>query len=103
MPTTPTTDPLVTPEVPPMPTASAAVPTFDEIAALAPDERKVFRGVDWDFYKRVGDVVGERPWIRIAYDGKDLEIMPVGPFHDELAGLASELAKSIAKELDIPF
>jgi Uma2 family endonuclease len=86
-----------------MPPASAAVPTFDEIAALAPDERKVFWGVGWDFYKRVGDVVGERPWIRVAYDGKDLEIMPVGPFHDQVAGLASDLAKTLAEELDIPF
>lgn len=103
MPTTTTADPLVPPESPPMPPASAAVPTLDEIAALAPDERKVFRGVDWDFYQRVGEVVGERPWIRVAYDGKDLEIMPVGPFHDEVAGLASDLAKIIAKELDIPF
>ena len=61
---------------------SPAVPTLDELDRLKPGERRVFRGVDWDFYERLHDVVGERPWFRIAFDGRDLEIMPVSPLHE---------------------
>ncbi len=71
MSTTPTTaDPLV-PAGSPMSPDCPSVPTLDELERLAPGESKVFRGVDWNFYVSVSEIVGERPWIRIAYDGRD--------------------------------
>src|SRR6185312_777807 len=104
MSTTPTSaEPLVSPESPPVPVGGPSVPTLDELDTLMLDERRVFRRVGWGFYERLLNVVGERPWFRTAYDGKDLEIMTVGPFHDDLAELASELVKVIVEELEIPW
>jgi Uma2 family endonuclease len=103
MPTTPTTEPLIPPEPLPAPPTTPAVPTLDQLEALTPDERQVFRGVDWDFYERVLDVVGERPRFRIAYDGRDVEIMPVSQLHEEDAWFGAALIQVIAKELRIPW
>jgi Uma2 family endonuclease len=69
---------------------------------LAPDVRKVFHGVDWSFYQRLSEVVGEqRPGFRLAYDGRDLEIMVVGPLHEDIAEFAGEFVKVVAEELEI--
>ncbi len=87
----------------PMPAAPRGLPTLDEIESLTPGERAVFRGVDWDFYERLHDLVGERPALRIAFDGSDLEIMWVGPFHAYLAVHAASLVEVLTEELDIPF
>src|SRR5262245_8790303 len=104
MPTTPTSaDPLVPPESSTTRVASPAIPTLEDLERLAPEERRVFRGVDWEFYERLHDVVGKRRWFRIAYDGRDLEIMPVGPVHEEGAWFGASLIEVIAEELEIPW
>jgi DNA replication initiation complex subunit (GINS family) len=35
------------------------VPTLDELDRLKPGESRLFRGVDWNFYERVHEVVEE--------------------------------------------
>jgi Uma2 family endonuclease len=100
-PTTPTIDPGTIPEPLSAPPAPPAILSLDELYQMEPDVRRVFRGVDWNFYERLLDVVGERPSVRIAYDGTDLEIMVTGPLHDDFAELAGELVKVIAEELEI--
>ncbi len=80
-----------------------ALPTIDEIESLTPGERAVFRGVDWGFYMRRHDVVGERPWLRIAYDGRDLEVMWVGPLQGLLGARAAGLVEVLTEELEILF
>ena len=102
-PTTPTIDPGAVPEPLSAPPTTPPIPSLDDLYEMTPDVRRVFRGVDWNFYERLHDVVGERPGIRIAYDGKDLEIMVTGPLHDDIADLAGDLVKTIAEELDIPW
>ena len=79
MSTTPTTaDPLVPAESSPTPPASPSVPTLDDLERLAPEERRVFRGVDWAFYEQVLQAHWGRRWLQVAFDGRDLEIMPIG-------------------------
>jgi Uma2 family endonuclease len=102
-PTTPIIDPIGSPEPLSAPTANLALPSPDDIYRMPFDERWVIRGVDWDFYTRLLDVVGERPSVRIAYDGKDLEIMVTGPLHDNTAELAGDLVGVIGEELEIPW
>jgi hypothetical protein len=41
------------------------------------DERGVMRNVSWNLYNRLTDAIGERSSIRVAFDGKDVEIMVV--------------------------
>jgi Uma2 family endonuclease len=103
MPTTPTVDPLVPPEPSPAPSTSPAVPTLDELGELKPGESRVIQGVDWEFYERLHGIVGERPWSRIAYDGSDVEIMPVSHLHEEDAWFGADLIEIIASELRIPW
>jgi Uma2 family endonuclease len=79
-----------------------AVPTLDEIMRLKPGERRVYRGVDWGFYERVHEVVGPSRWLRIAFDGKDLEIMPTSGFHDFVKDYSFRLIEIITEELGIP-
>jgi Uma2 family endonuclease len=70
------------------PRVSPAVPT--ETTAVPDEERGVMRDVSWNLYNQLTDAIGERSHIRIAYDGKDMEIMTPGPRHErstELLGL----------------
>ena len=58
------------------------------------EERGVMRGVSWNLYDRLTDAIGERSSVRVAFDGKDVEIMVVGPVHE---GLGDSWACSLAK------
>jgi Uma2 family endonuclease len=101
MPTTPTTEPRVPSDHSLAPPSRPAVPTLDEILRLEPGERWVFRGVDWAFYERVHEVVGLNRWHRIAFDGKDLEIMPTSGFHDFVTDFSFRFIEIVTEELEI--
>ena len=63
-------------------------PTAPSMAPAAPEEeRGVMRGVSWNLYDRLTDAIGERSSIRVAFDGKDVEIMVVGPVHEGVGRL----------------
>ena len=63
-------------------------PIAPSMAPAAPEEeRGVMRGVSWNLYDRLTDAIGERSSIRVAFDGKDVEIMVVGPVHEGIRGL----------------
>jgi hypothetical protein len=51
------------------------------------EERGVIRDVSWEFYDRLSSSLSEHTSIRLAYDGKDIEVMVVGPIHDWLKEL----------------
>ncbi len=75
------------------------VPTLDELyQMIGQNECAVFRGVDWAYYERLLEVVGETSGIRLAYDGKDLEIMSPGPLHDDTKGRAGKFVEVVAEE-----
>jgi Uma2 family endonuclease len=76
--------------------------TVDALYCMtAQNERAVIRGVDWADYERLLEVVGERSAIRLAYDGKDLEIMSPGPLHDDVKGRAGKFVEIVSEELDV--
>ena len=67
------------------------------------DERGVMRNVSWDLYDRLTDAIGERSSIRIAFDGKDMEIMVVGPLHESLGELLGIFVCEVCDGLDLDF
>jgi Uma2 family endonuclease len=63
----------------------------------------VIRGVNWAFYERLVDSIPEGVNIHVDYDGKDLEIMVLGPFHDGKKKLLGQLVEAVTQELEIPY
>jgi Uma2 family endonuclease len=85
----------------------SVVGTIPHPAAVLPplpvplDERGVIRGASWDFYDRLSDAVGTPTSIRMAYDGKDIEIMVVGPTHDGFKELLGIFINDVAMGIDV--
>ena len=80
------------------------IPSSKSATTLVPDEeRGVMRDVSWEFYDRLSDAVGEQSHIRMAYDGKDLEIMTLGPMHEQSRGLLGSFIEAVAEGLEVDF
>jgi Uma2 family endonuclease len=93
--------------LPPSPAAapSRALPTLDELRAMdvEPDERVVIRGVDWDFYEQLVDSIPEDEYIRVDYDGNDMEIVMVISYrHDGVKKRLGRFVEAVAEEGEIP-
>ena len=67
------------------PSPSPAAPTKTTI--VPDEERGVMRDVSYNLYDRLSGSLSEHTSIRLAYDGKDIEVMVVGPIHDQLKEL----------------
>ena len=59
------------------------------------------RGVSWNLYDQLTDALGERSSIRVAFDGKDLEIMVLQPVHENLGDLLSLFVNEVYDGLEI--
>jgi Uma2 family endonuclease len=81
--------------VPRAPVAPSIRPT-----AVA-EERGVMRGVSWNLYDRLTDALSERASVRIAFDGKDAEIMVLGPVHEGLADRLGVFVGEVRDGLDL--
>ena len=68
---------------------------------IAAEDRGVMRGVSWNFYDRLTDAISERSSVRIAFDGKDMEIMVVGPVHEGLGDRLSVFVSEVCDGLDL--
>jgi Uma2 family endonuclease len=71
-------------------TRPISAPSRPSSGPMPGDQRIVIRGVDRDLYNRLDAAIGEGQHIRLAYDGKDLELMTTGYLHErykELFGL----------------
>jgi Uma2 family endonuclease len=53
------------------------------------DQRIGIRDVSWSLYERLSEAIGENQHIRLAYDGKDLEIMVAGWEHEDYKHLVT--------------
>jgi Uma2 family endonuclease len=80
------------------------VPAVEELKRLTavPEQRVVYRGVDWSFYEQLVDSLSESAGVRVNYDGKDLEVMGKGRKHEMLRALLRRLVDTICEELAIP-
>jgi Uma2 family endonuclease len=66
------------------------------------ETRIVFRGVGWEIYDALSDAMGEGSHVRMAYDGKDLEIMTISRLHEIFRDLFGDLVSTVSYELNIP-
>ena len=80
------------------------VPTLKELERLTavPEQRVVYRGVDWSFYERLVDSIPESTNIHVDYDGKDLEVMVKGWIHEGYNRLLGMFVAIVTEELQIP-
>jgi Uma2 family endonuclease len=69
-------------------------------SAIWDDERGVIRDVSWGFYDRLSNAI-ETGSIRMAYDGKDIEIMTLGPLHEGISGLLKQFVDLVIDGLAI--
>ena len=65
------------------------------------DERGVIRGVTRDLYDRLSDSLGEHSPFRVAYDGTDIEIMTLGPKHEDVRDLLNLFVNEVHFGLNI--
>jgi Uma2 family endonuclease len=83
------------------------VPRSPVAPSMAPsipaEERGVMRGVSWNFYDRLTDAISERSSVRVAFDGKDVEIMVVGPVHEGHEGRLGIFVGEVCEGLDLDF
>ena len=66
-----------------------------------PDTRFVIANVTWDAYERLVDALGDRENCRVAFDGKDIEMMTLGPFHERQRSRLDWFIMIVAGELKI--
>jgi len=80
---------------PPSPAAST------ETTTVPGEERGVMRDVSYDLYNLLSSSLSEHTSIRLAYDGKDIEVMVVGPIHDQLKELMGTFVNEVSDGLEI--
>ncbi len=66
-----------------------------------PETRVVIADVTWDDYQSLVNTVGEGENCRVAYDGRDIELMKVGPIHDSLGEILGQFINLVTEELGI--
>jgi len=98
-----TTDPSLVPSSP-LSDSDRSVPTLEELCqwTAEPDYRVVIHGVDWAFYEQLVDSIPEGSNVHADYDGKDVEIMSLSPFHDGVKKFLGRFVELTAEELEIP-
>ena len=72
-------------------------------AVVPADERFAVRNATWELYDRLTDALNEGASIRLAFDGKDIEIMVLGPIHERVKGLIGLFVSLVLLELEIDF
>jgi Uma2 family endonuclease len=70
-----------------LPAALSTTPR--RVGTTAAEQRIAIRGLSWDLYDRLSDAIGEDQHVRLAFDGKDLEIMVTGFDHEDYKGLVT--------------
>ena len=66
-----------------------------------PDTRLIIAEVTWDDYERFVDSIQEGEICRVAFDGKDIEMMTLGPWHESEKSLLEAFIAIVAGELKI--
>jgi Uma2 family endonuclease len=68
---------------------------------VPPDKRVVIIDVTWEDYEGLVEQMGESRNCRVAFDGKDIEMMTLGPFHERQKSLLDWFIMIVAGELKI--
>jgi len=81
----------------------SAAPSAQRAPEVVPGEKRIMiRGLSWELYDRLSDAIGEGQYVRLAFDGSNLEIMTTGPLHEDVKDLLARLVNAVTMELDIP-
>ncbi len=67
------------------------------------DQRIVFRMVEWRAYHSLSEAIGEGQHVRLAYDGKDLEIMVTSNVHENWKELLIKIVNAVTLGLNIDY
>ncbi|MGZ3470783.1 MAG: hypothetical protein ACXWO1_14400, partial [Isosphaeraceae bacterium] len=67
--------------------STVARPKAPARSRLEAERRLVIRGARWDDYLTLVDSLDEHSPLRVAFDGKDIEIMTKGSDHDRFSYL----------------
>ena len=73
-----------------------------ETARTGGETRIAVKGVGWNVYESWVDSLPERTPIRMAYDGRNLEIMVKGPLHENFRDLLGRFVRVVSSALAIP-
>ncbi len=85
-----------------MSTTSASNPRPRSLLeGVPPETRVIIADVTWNDYERVVGAIAPGENCRVAYDGKDIELMNVGPVHDSLGEILSQFINLVTEELAI--
>jgi Uma2 family endonuclease len=71
------------------------------LEGFPPDTRIVVAGVTWEDYDRFSRAVRDGENCRVAFDGKDIELMVLGPFHESIRGIVDAFIAIVARELGV--
>ncbi len=86
----------------PGPAAPGELASIPSSSLAHGDHRIVFPGVGWETYESLSRAQGEGNHVRLAYDGKDLEIMTTGYVHEILKELVGPIIKAVLCWRSIP-
>ncbi len=76
-------------------------PPANLLDGVPPDKRVVVIDVTWDDYESLLERISESRNCRIAFDGKDIEMMTLGPFHERQKSLLDWFMMIVAGELKV--
>jgi Uma2 family endonuclease len=86
----------------PEPTIATAPRSSFPLIPVHGEQRTVFRGVDWQAYHSLSEATVEGQHVRLAYDGKDLEIIMVtGNVHEHWKELLIKIINALTSWLEI--
>jgi Uma2 family endonuclease len=76
-------------------------PPMHLLDGVPSDKRVVIIDVTWDDYERLVEQIGESRNCRVAFDGEDIEMMTLGPFHERQKSLLDWFIMIVASELKV--
>lgn len=83
---------LIPPEAP-------LVPTLERPQS---EQRLVLEDVTWQQYEAIGEILRDRPALRITYDRGTLEFMTTSPLHEILKMRLGRLLETLCEEFNLP-
>lgn len=68
---------------------------------LMPTQQFLLRNVRWETYEAILQALGDRPNLRITYDGENLELMTISALHEFFKKMLGRLIEAMTLELAI--
>jgi Uma2 family endonuclease len=66
------------------------------------EQRLLLHAMSWQAYQTIGEVLRDRPSLRLTYDRGSLEIMTTSPEHEKYKKRLSRILETLAEEFNLP-